>query len=281
MKVRYGGATAALAGMLCLLILLTGCNELKNARPITDVDHLEGQRVAVALAWGPDYLLTGREDLTLVRYNTVADMVTALCYQRVDALAVEDVLVSHIMSAVKGVSRVEQPITTDWIAAIFSTEQEALMLQFNEFVAQFRGSPEYEELLVRSKSEDGYQFRPVEVPPGGRTIRVGVADDNYPFSYLNMVTGKHEGIDIEVASLFAAACGYEVEFCGGSWTSMELGVHYHQYDMGVSGVSDLYRQDYEYGGFSLMSDVYFPVDIVFIEVEDREELAIVAALDEE
>ena len=74
--------------IILLCGLLSGCGQIRNAHPITDVHNLDGQRVGVGLAWGPDYLLTEREDLTLMRYNNVAGAVTALCYNQVDAIAV-------------------------------------------------------------------------------------------------------------------------------------------------------------------------------------------------
>ena len=71
------------------ICLLTGCSKNQKREAISDVNDLEGRRVGVALAWGPDYLLTGRDDLELIRYNTMASMVMALCYDRLDAIAVE------------------------------------------------------------------------------------------------------------------------------------------------------------------------------------------------
>ncbi len=69
MKKRFIALCLVVVMLLCVL---TGCGQIQNARPITDVHNLDGQRVGVALAWGPDYLLTERDDLTLVRYNHVA-----------------------------------------------------------------------------------------------------------------------------------------------------------------------------------------------------------------
>ena len=58
--------------------------------------------MGVALAWGPDYLLTERDDLMLVRYNNVAGAVTALCYRQVDAIAVEQPIAVDILACIEG-----------------------------------------------------------------------------------------------------------------------------------------------------------------------------------
>ena len=79
--------------LACMLALgLGGCGDSKSEweyRPITDVNDLEGRRVAVNLAWEADYLLSGREDLTIVQYDSFADIILALGYDKVDAFAVD------------------------------------------------------------------------------------------------------------------------------------------------------------------------------------------------
>ena len=87
----------SLVTALVLCYTLSSCGQIKNARPITDVHKPDGQRVGVGLAWGPDYLLTGRDDLTLMCYNNVAGAVTALCYNQVDAIAVERPIAVNIL----------------------------------------------------------------------------------------------------------------------------------------------------------------------------------------
>ncbi len=94
--------------VLCLVIaivtcsMFSGCGQIRNAQPITDVHNLSGQRVGVALAWGPDYLLSEREDITLMRYNNVAGAVTALCYNQIDAIAVEMPIAVDILTCISG-----------------------------------------------------------------------------------------------------------------------------------------------------------------------------------
>ncbi|MGN0405238.1 MAG: transporter substrate-binding domain-containing protein [Bariatricus sp.] len=262
-----------------VICLLAGCSGNTKDSTIQDVHHLDGQNVGVVLAWGPDYLLTGRDDLNLVRYNTVASMVTALCYGRVDAVAVEGVLAPEILRSVEGVRRLEEPIAVTGVTAIMATDQEELLEEFNAFIKEFQDTDEYKELVERSRDEDGYQYKEVAYIGGGKPLKVGLSDDNYPFTYINFETGEYEGIDIEVLRYFANAYGYDVEFSGGTWEAMSMGVTYGKIDMGLSGISDLYRDDYLLSNAALVSDVYMPADIVFLEVEDRDKLRIKAAID--
>lgn len=265
--------------MVFIICLLTGCVKNDKVHKIKDVHHLDGQRVGVALAWGPDYLLTGRDDLKLVRYNTVASMITALCYGRVEALAVEGAFAPEILNCVEGIRRLEEPIATTGLVTIVPTDHEALMEEFNDFVTEFQTTPQYLDLMERSRDEDGYVYQEVAYTGGDRLLKVGVADDNYPFTYINFTTGEYEGIDIEVLRYFANAYGYEIEIFGGTWESMSMGVAYKTYDMGISGISQLYEEDYTLSNSALVSDSYMEEDIVFLEAEDREKIKIRAAIE--
>lgn len=266
--------------ILCIVVLLlltsSGCNQLRNARPITDVDQPDGQRVGVVLGYAPDYLLSAREDVTLMRYNTMADMVVALCFRRVDAIAVEEMYVSQILHSVQGVRCIEQSLVEDGITALINIEREELLRQFNAFVADFQTTDAYADLDRRAKDRDGYV--PCDVPiaeHAEQVLRACVVDTAYPFSYVDLSTGEYLGIDVEILRWFAYTYGYRLELDGGTWGTMDLGVCHGRYDIGVGGVSDLYRGDYEMTDLCFVSAIYMDMDVLFIEVEDSRKLKIV------
>ena len=266
--------------IICLVIaillcgLLSGCGQIRNARPITDVHQLDGQRVGVGLAWGPDYLLTSREDMTLMRYNNVAGAVTALCYNQVDAIAVEQPLAVDILACIDGLRCIEEPIAEDHMAMLVDPEQSELHAEINAFIDEFITTEEYADLVERIQDPEGYEFQPVPLTGGDRTLHIGAVADGYPFSYPNPETDSFEGTDIEFLSHFANAYGYDLVFYGDTWESMEMGVQYGSYDIGCGGISELYRPDIERSGSALMTKSFFPVNIVFIEVADRDALAV-------
>lgn len=263
-----------LATAILLCFTLSGCGQIRNARPITDVHNLDGQRVGVALAWGPDYLLTSREDLTLMRYNNVAGAVTALCYNQVDAIAVEYPLAVDILASIDGLRCVEEPITVDHMAILIDPTQSDLLAEMNAFIDEFVSTEEYADLISRSQSPDGYEFQPVPLVGGDRVLHVGAVADGYPFTYINSETDSFEGTDVEFLCHFANAYGYDLTFYGDTWESMELGVQYGSYDIGSGGISELYRADIEKSESALMTKSFLPVNIVFIEIEDRDALKV-------
>ena len=266
--------------VLCMVVaillcgLLSGCGQVRNARPITDVHKLDGQRVGVALAWGPDYLLTGREDMTLLRYNSVAGAVTALCYHQVDAIAVEQPLAVEILASIDGLRCIEEPIAEDSMAVLVDPTQPELLAELNAFIDEFMTTEEYADLVARVQDPKGYQFQPVPLIGGDRVLHVGTVADGYPFTYLNSETDSFDGADIEFLCRFANAYGYDLVFYGDTWESMAMGVQYSTYDIGCGDISELYRPDIEESGSAFMTKSFLPVNIVFIEVEDWDALKV-------
>lgn len=260
------------------ICLLTGCSKNQKREAISDVNDLEGRRVGVALAWGPDYLLTGRDDLELIRYNTMASMVMALCYDRLDAIAVEKPYALYIMKSVGGCHIVEEPIKRANVNAYVAPSRPELLDEFNCFISEFKKTDTYEDIMDRFLNASVYE--PEIIPVGsGKKIKVGVGSDNYPFSYINFDTGAYEGCEIELVKHFANAYGYEPEFIDGTYEACELGVSSGKLDMSFYGCSELYREDVELSGMATVSDGYFPMDIVFIEIEDPEKVKIQTVID--
>ena len=257
-----------------LCSMLSGCGQIRNARPINDVHKLDGQRVGVALAWGPDYLLSSRDDMTLMRYNNVSGAVTALCYNQVDAVAVEQPLAVDILSSIDGLRFIEEPIAVDHMAMLVDPTQPELFAELNAFIDEFVATEKYTELVSRIEDPEGYEYKPVPLVGGDRVLKVGAVTEGYPFTYPNSETDSIEGTDVEFLCHFANAYGYDLEFYEGTWESMELGVQYGTYDLGCGGISELYRDDIERSNTALMTTSFIPVNIVFVEVEDRDKLKV-------
>ncbi len=267
--------------LILAMPLMTACdnNLLKGARPIDDIHNLDGRRVGVTLSYGPDYLLTNRDDMTLVRYDSVSGMVMALSYGRIDAIALEKPYIPQVLASVDGLRMIEEPIAVDGVCVLVSTKRPDVLEKFNAFLAEFKKTAEYEDLVARVNDMSGFVPKTVEPTGTGEVLKVGIAEDGYPFTYVNFETGGYEGCDVELMLHFANACGYTLEFVPGSWSSMENGVCFGSLDIGVSACSNLYRDDYEMAGTALVSDVYMPMEFMFIEVEDRDALKINSTID--
>lgn len=265
--------------LIVIVFILSGCQSIKKTNPITDVNNLDNRKIGVMMSWGPDYALSDRDDLSLLRYSRIADMVLALSYGRIDAIAIEEALSKQVLNCVEGVRRVSEPVASDGITAAINIDREDLREEFNEFIKDFQNTDEYKDLYDRTFNKAKYTYKEVELKGGDKTITVGVAYDNYPFTYIDFVSDDYYGIDIEVLSHFANAYGYNIEFVGGTWENIQIMLYYKKLDMAISGISDRYRDDFELTDAALISDIYMPMNIVLIEVEDYEKIKVVGDLE--
>ena len=266
---------------VCILCcMLTGCANLQSYRPIEDITNLEGRRIGVGIGYATDYLLTGRDDLTLMRYDNYADMITALCYRRLDAVAVERPNANQFMDYVAGLRIVEPAIQEIGLVAYMANSREDILQEFNAFAAEFQTTEEFADIVTRLNAPGNYQEKTVEQLGNGETISVAIVADNYPYAYLDFETGELYGSDIEYLYHFANACGYKLEVHAVDYTSMELGVVYERYDMGFSAIADVWRADVELTGLALVSDAYMHIDVMFVDVEDFDKLEILQVIEE-
>lgn len=265
-RTRGMSALAIILALTCAL--LTGCGQLQSANPITDVHSLKGRRIGVGLAWGPDYILSERDDVNTVRYNSVGSAVTALCYRQVDAVAVEKPLAIDIVNSVPGLRYISEPVAMDTFGYILPLDSVDMEAEIDAFIKEFSRTPAYEDLVARINDPAGYTYQNVPLNGGERLLHVGAVADAYPFSYQNAATDAMEGSDVEFLCHFANAYGYEIVFESVTWESMEFGIQYGQYDVGCGGVSESFRPDLELSGTARMTDSFMPIDIVLVVIDE-------------
>ncbi|MGN1137496.1 MAG: transporter substrate-binding domain-containing protein [Oscillospiraceae bacterium] len=270
-----------LTSILLVIVLsfcISGCSRKEAYPPITDVTDLGGRRVGVNLVWSADYQLSDREDMTVVRYNTVANLVMALRYGQVDAIATERPFAAEIMNCVSGLRIVEQPTATEKLVACINSDRTDVLEDFNKFVSEFCAGAEYTDLHRRLNS-DSYEYHKVEPTEGGKPLTVGVVTDAYPFCYIDSESGEYAGSEVEVVTRFANEYGYKIEFVGGVFTTIEMGVVNGEYDMAVGTFIESARVDTELMETVILSQPYMDFEIVFIEVADPNNMKVLTPFD--
>ena len=77
-----------ISSFIVIIVLAFGMfyNDIRGSQVVTQTDALSGQRISVMSGWESDYFLSDRDDITLKRYDTTADLFMALNYSQVDAL---------------------------------------------------------------------------------------------------------------------------------------------------------------------------------------------------
>ena len=244
------------------LILLTGCGGTAEYRAITDVNDLRGARVGVNLAWEPDYLLTGRKDLELYRYDSVADMLMALCSGKLDAIAVDASTLAVIMSQIDGIAVVEPSLGKSSYVFYFAPGEEGLLEEFNAFLSEWTSSADYEDYLLRQAAFDGMNYPGVDLPmkESEETIQVAYNMVAFPWSFQNTVTGEPAGFDVEILRRWAAERGYQLAFTGTDYTNMVMGTLEGRFQLCLGAISDFFRDDALAAGL-LVSDSFGEISI--------------------
>ena len=235
--------------LLCLMLLCSfsacGSAVAWEYRPITDVNDLQGRRVGVNLAWEPDYLLSGRSDLELVRYDSVADMILALKFNKVDALAVDDMIWKVMSVGSLGLRRVDPAFASVGYTIYFSPDGEALRDDFDAFLAEYQQSEEYRDHIARLEAFDGKSYVGPDIPQTrtGELLRVAIEAEGFPRSFPDPVTDQPSGFDLEALRYFANARNYRLEISLSNYVDIVYGLQAGVYDVGVGNLSDVYAQE--------------------------------------
>ncbi|MDD5952915.1 MAG: transporter substrate-binding domain-containing protein [Oscillospiraceae bacterium] len=275
MKIKNLG-TILLA--IIILLCISGCAGKQGYQPIDDVSNLEGRTVGVNLVWSADYMLSDREDMTLVRHNTVANLVMALRYGQVDAIAMERPFANEVMYSMSGLRIVEPSTATDELVACVNIDRTDVLEDFNAFASDFYGSEDYIELYDRLNS-DSYEYHAVEPIGGEKILQVGIPTDCYPFCYYDSESGEFAGSDVEVITRFANEYGYSLELTGGVFSTIEMGIVNGDFDLAIGTFFESSRVDTELTGAVSLSKPYMQHEIVFMEIEDPDNVKVLIPFD--
>lgn len=262
---------ALIALLLAAVCLVPGCSPAPRA--VLTKDNLAGKRIAVMMGYSSDHIMSRPEfGAQVFRYDSYGDMMMALRFDRVDAIAME-------YDEASVLCRTEPAYTISFVVVESSPyaypvdrKDTGLMESFNTFLRWFRESPEYADILSRraAAATAPYVHKAVETPQTAeRSLKVALYPGWEPISYTNMESGKWEGSDVELIQHFAKSIGVRVEFVDtGDWLQMVLNLMTDKVDMFLCPDSLVLKKDLEMSGMVTMSEWAFKKDIVLITVRE-------------
>lgn len=266
---RRGAALGILTGLACCL--LAGCSGEWEYDPITDVNDLGGRRVGVNLSWEADYVLTGRDDLVLYRYDTVADQVMALNYDKLDALAMDGLMWRVVSCLSSGLDRVEPAFGSTGYTLYFNADNEALQDEFNAFLAEYKQTEEYRDLLEREAGFDGVNYDGPDIPltGTGRVLRVAIESEGFPRTFREPGEDTPTGFDLEPLKRFANERDYRLEFVMSNYEDGIFGLMSGIYDIQIGYLSDAYSEEVRAAGL-YVSDTIDETPLYFVQKSQRD-----------
>jgi|GEM_PF-994028 len=265
--------------LLLLLLLLTapllccgGCATRERITGLPADGDLRGLRVGVVLGWNADYYLDQTDlarDLKLMRYNTIASAVLAMKYGYVDVMALEMASAGLLCRNMPAFTVLDEPLAADQILLYVTGSRADLRDAFNAFIAGFRQTAEYADLLSRTDAAflGDYQYREVPAIGGGEKIVVA-CEDYYPYCYWDFERDCIAGMEVELVTRFANACNYRVEFRFSSFSAAIMDLSLGRVDMMADGLSGYYENFAEQAGI-LCTDPYYTTQLVWVAVRDE------------
>ncbi len=232
---------------LLILILLAGCQSDWQPNLITDIHNLEGRKVGVNLAWEADYALTGRKDLELYRYDSTADLILALSYNKLDAIAVDHLTWRLFEKNSTGLKKIEPEIKTTGYLLYFKDEK--LKNEYDQYLTEFKNTKEYEDFIQREMSFDGEYIGPeIELTGTGEAIVVAFDAAGYPRAFLDSGEDIPTGYDLEILKRFANEKNYHIDFVITNYDNAVIGLTDGRYDALAGYLSEEYANEARYYG---------------------------------
>jgi hypothetical protein len=253
--------------LLSCLLAVNACTPRHFER--LDINHLSGKIIGVMNGYSADYILyKAYKDVELRRFDAYSDMTLALAFHRLDAAALE-MDEAYVFCRLQPEYMIYATLARDdRYAYLLNPGSAELNKQFNAFIAGFRQTGTYKDMLARVKDSAKQPFKAKKVEgqtTGNRVLRVLVYDAWEPVSYINTKTNEWEGVDIELITYFADSIGARIEFSPvGSYTQAVLDLGLGRQDLFVCPNSLRQKTDLEKASHVSMSECVWEKDIVII-----------------
>jgi len=258
------------AAILFVILILSAYfyTTLREAQDIAAVDELSGQRIGCCAGWEVDLLLSKRDDVTLLRYESNADCVLALCYGQVDAIGIDEMSATTVMKNVTGVQMLPDPIAAVGCTFYVNRQREDLLQDFNDFASGLLSADYYQAFHDRAVYADGdtYDMPDIEVLTEGEHIRVGYVPDCYPECFYDFVTGEIQGYGVETMERFALEKGYVIDWVETTDMDAMIQLSLNKLDMCASYISDVYREETEAGTTAHMTEAYLFCNVFLVQM---------------
>jgi polar amino acid transport system substrate-binding protein len=189
--------------MLLLSVFMGGCVQNKAPKMAT-LDDVAQKRIGVLIGTVDDKLAAGRfPNATILRYNSVSDLVQALKSKKVDAAIYNLYTVQNIMKANPEIGMLTANFCTTPVGIGFNKNNPALRAKFNAFLKGLKADGSFATMYRKWYEQD---LDDAKMPELGRNqmgakVRLGVAVGDLPS--IGYVNGEYIGFDIELLQNFA------------------------------------------------------------------------------
>lgn len=202
-----------------------------QAGKLNSVADLPGKRLGVLLGSMHDaYAMEHYRSSTVLQYRSPPDMLLALKSGKVDAaLWITETSVEMLRHDTE-LALLGPAIVTTPIGMGFRQDNDALRVQFNDFLRGIRANGVYDDMVKRWMTVGSRVMPEIPNSRANGVLIVGiVSNDGYPFTALE--EGKLIGFDVEMAERFAAFLGKDIKRADMEFASLIAAVSTGKIDM--------------------------------------------------
>lgn len=149
-----------------------------------------------------------------------------------------------------------------------------------EFLAEFKKTDEYRDLIKRQKEFNGQDYVGPDIPltGTGKTLRVSADPNNFPRIYKKPGADVLTGHDLEILKRYANDRNYRLEIFESNYNDGVMGLQSGNYDIMTGYLSDVYDEEVKNIGL-YVCDSMFDYNLYYIQKNQPEITAVTEGLD--
>ena len=255
---------------ILLALCLAGCAKEKASRELHSEADLAGLKVGVTAGSAYDLRLSSRDDITLMRYNTLSDELQALKLGQIDVIAKDNCSLTKGEMRRLGVRVAFFGNDSLPCGIPFRKSDRALCDSLSHFIDSLAASGELQRLVARwRESDDPSETAMPDLgpQPHGKTLKVGVCLELAPIAY--QVGDTWRGFEAEVIQRFGRHLGRPVDMQYYPFSSILPALQAGSIDLIIGGVYITEERQRE----MLFSSSYFSACTAYTDKDESETAA--------
>ena len=223
-----------LAGMICMISLVSGCGKQAVVNTVNSLDDLTGKKVGVQLKTTGDMYASALENVEVVRFNRGIDAVTALQKGVVDAVIIDDAPANVFISEVSGLKILDEPFADEEYGIAVNKNDSELLADINEALTKMQNDGTLDQIkdawMMGDVEDTAYESQTQNSYANG--VMKMVTNAEFPPYVRTTEDGRIVGIDVDIMTAICDELDMKLEVQNTSFDSLIASV-----ERGVSSVA--------------------------------------------
>ena len=208
---------------------------IEGSGKLSAAADLKTKRIGVLLGSAHDkYATVNFPQAQIMQYNTASDLVLAVKTAKVDAAIFDEAPLQEILRLNADIGLLGDVLFSFPIGVGISKQNEALLKDFNQFLAQIKRDGTYDDMVERWSKLGITKMPAIGSGSTNGTLRATVNDVGLPF--VAVMDNQLLGFDIELLKRFAAYQGKALELSNADFSSLVASVASGKADLIASSI---------------------------------------------